>query len=194
MASAIFIKSIILSLSLAYTETNYHLSDDTNGPFGLSTFFPITPTLLTGLCFWILMYGFKVGAARKKYIALAKKDGEKDIEERYAYPNLYAQGTSKHVLAFNCVQRSHQQIFEAINTVILTSLVAAIHYPLTSAFWTFIHFCGRVSLSHGYANANGDASKRYSCPLAKYNWYGILGNVLLSLVACANMILDKKLL
>lgn len=39
---------------------------------------------------WVLMLGMKCGAARTKYIELAEKDGEKEVEERYKLPNLYA--------------------------------------------------------------------------------------------------------
>ena len=64
----------------------------------------ITPAILIGTGFWTLMHGFKVGKARTTYAELAKKDGEKDVDERYLLPNLYVQGTSKHVKAFNsCV-------------------------------------------------------------------------------------------
>jgi hypothetical protein len=39
---------------------------------------------------WVLMVGMGVGSARAKYSALAQKDGEKDVVERYQLPNLYA--------------------------------------------------------------------------------------------------------
>lgn len=39
---------------------------------------------------WVLMQGIAVAHARADYMAKAEKDGEKDVKERYAYPNLYA--------------------------------------------------------------------------------------------------------
>ena len=39
---------------------------------------------------WVLIYGMNVGRARLKYAKLAEKDDEKDVEERYKLPNLYA--------------------------------------------------------------------------------------------------------
>ena len=39
---------------------------------------------------WALIYGMSVGKARLEYAELAQKDGEKDVEERYKLPNLYA--------------------------------------------------------------------------------------------------------
>ena len=39
---------------------------------------------------WMLVLGLSIGAARNKYSALAEKDGEKDVAERYQLPSLYA--------------------------------------------------------------------------------------------------------
>lgn len=47
---------------------------------------PIIATTIAA--FWLTIYGFSVGDARKKYMEKAKKDGEKDVETRYALPNL----------------------------------------------------------------------------------------------------------
>jgi hypothetical protein len=65
--------------------------------------FGATPFLLIVTGFWATLYAFQVDDAREKYPALAKADGEPDVDERYGLPNLYAQGTSKHAKAFNCV-------------------------------------------------------------------------------------------
>lgn len=54
-----------------------------------------------------IIMGLEVGRARTKYIALAKKDVQENVDERYALPNFHAQGTSNHVQA----QRAHQHIF-----------------------------------------------------------------------------------
>lgn len=63
----------------------------------ISPAFAYTPMILIGMGFWSVAHGMSVSQARTKYMELAKKDGEKDVEERYGFPNLYAQGTSKHV-------------------------------------------------------------------------------------------------
>ena len=127
----------------------------------------------------------KVGAARTKYAELAKKDGEKDVDERYGLPNLYAQGTSKHVRAFNCIQRSHQHIFESFTQVCVAALTAAQSYPITAAVTTLCYAVGRVSLSNSYAQCDGDASKRYSfSKLAPYTWIGMLSTFLLGALSC----------
>ncbi len=154
----------------------------------------LTPAILIGTGFWTLAHGFTVGKARAKYAELAKKDGEENVEERYLLPNLYAQGTSKHAKAFNCIQRSHQQIFETFTTVTLSGIMASISFPICTAVSTLMYAVGRYQLSKGYAEAEGDASKRYKYPLAKYMWYGFLGNVLLGMGSCGLIISGKKTL
>lgn len=48
-------------------------------------------TIVLGVTYiWVLMVGMSVSKARNKYTKLAEKDGEKEVQERYAYPNLYA--------------------------------------------------------------------------------------------------------
>ncbi|KAK1739164.1 hypothetical protein QTG54_010480 [Skeletonema marinoi] len=155
----------------------------------------ITPCILIGTGLWTLAHGFTVGKARIKYATLAKKDGETNVDERYLLPNLYAQGTSKHVRAFNCIQRSHQQIFETYTTVVLSGVMGAISFPICTAVSTFVYAVGRYQLSTGYAEAaeeGGDASKRYKYPLAKFMWYGFLCNVLLGMGSCGLIVGGKK--
>lgn len=155
-------------------------------------YYAATPALLIGMGLWVTTFGMKVGAARRKYKELAEKDGETEVEERYALPNLYAQGTSKHARAFNCVQRAHQQIFETFPQVILSSLVAAWNFPISTALATTVYCAGRVAFSNGYAAGEGDASQRYSSKLAKYMWYGIVGNTFLGILSCVKMVMEDK--
>jgi len=154
----------------------------------------VTPAILIGCGFWTLAHGFSVGKARTKYAELAKKDGEKDVDERYLLPNLYAQGTSKHARAFNCVQRSHQHIFETFTTVVVSGLAGAVTFPICTAASTLMYTVGRYYLSKGYAESEGDSTKRYKYPLAKYMWYGFLGNMFFGLASCGFIIAGKKTL
>ncbi|EED88537.1 predicted protein [Thalassiosira pseudonana CCMP1335] len=154
----------------------------------------VTPFILLGSGFWALSHGFTVGQARTKYAELARKDGEKDVDERYLLPNLYAQGTSKNVKAFNCVQRSHQHIFETFTTVVVGGLAGAVTFPVCTAVSTFLYAIGRVQLSKGYAESEGDATKRYKYPLAKFMWFGFLGNVALGMASCGMIMMGKKTL
>jgi len=106
---------------------------------------------------------------------------------------LYAQGTSKHVKAFNCVQRSHQHIFETFTTVVLGGVAGAVTFPICTSISTLAYAVGRYYLSKGYVECEeGDASKRYKYPVAKFMWYGFLGNVILGTASCALLISGKK--
>ena len=100
---------------------------------GLPKAFGLTLGALTASGFWLTLYGFSVGAARNKYMELAKKDGEKDCEERYSLPNLYVDGNTKNSKAFNCVQRSHQQAFETLPQLYAFTLTAGLCFPVTAA-------------------------------------------------------------
>jgi glutathione S-transferase len=171
-------------------ETKY--APNTAGPGGLSSYFALTPAVLMTTGLWIISYGMKVGQARKKAIDQAKKDGEENVIERYGLPNLYAQGTSKNAIQFNCVQRSHQQCFEHYTQAVVTGLMGAVSYPLLTAGSSLLYFVGRRAFSTGYAT--GDPKNRYGSALAKYMWYGLLMNHMLGMFSCANWVVGKKLL
>ena len=64
--------------------------------------------------------------------------------------NLYAQGTSKHVRAFNCVQRSHQHIFETFTTAAVSGLAGAVTFPITTAVSTLMYSVGKISCYIAY--------------------------------------------
>jgi MAPEG family len=154
----------------------------------------IAPLILIGTGFWITMHGMSVGQARKKYMDLAKKDGEADVEERYDLPNLYAQGTSQHARAFNCAQRSHQHIFETWTQCVLASFVSVLNFPITTAVLTAFYAVGRRSLSNDYYKAEGDASKRYAHKFVSMNtWYGLIGLYVLGMISSVKMIAGEKM-
>lgn len=160
----------------------------------LNSYSGIAPFILIGTGFWMTMHGMAVGHARKKYMELAKKDGEPDVEERYDLPNLYAQGTSKHARAFNCAQRSHQHILETWTQCVLSSLVSTVQFPITAAFLTGLYAVGRISLTNDYYKAEGDPSKRYAHKLLSMNaWYGLVGLYILGMISSVKMIAGKKM-
>jgi len=160
----------------------------------LSSFEPADPVNLLSLSLSRASRVGQAGMARKKYMELAEKDGEEEVEERYGLPNLYAQGTSKNVRAFNCVQRSHQHILETFTQALATGLIAAVHYPVTAAVSSLAYAVGRVQCSRGYACGEGDPSKRFSLPFSTLVWYGLLSNIVLSLLSSVAMLSGKKLL
>jgi MAPEG family len=154
----------------------------------------IAPLILIGTGFWMTMHGMAVGQARKKYMELAKKGGEKDVEERYDLPNLYAQGTSQHARAFNCAQRSHQHIFETWTQCVVASAVSVVNFPITTAVLTLLYSVGRMSLTNDYYKAEGDASKRYAHKFVSMNtWYGLIGLYVLGMISSVKMIAGEKM-
>ena len=190
--SHIVIRSILAASAGVFLETKYapELGLHVVGTGGLPKAFGATPMVLTCMSFWVLMHGFMVvGGARSKYSELAVKDGEKDVPERYAYPNLYAQGTSKHAKAFNCVQRSHQHIFETFPQLCLLSMVGAVHYPIAAALGALTYSVGRIVLSTSYAGAEGDAAKRYESALAPLMWYGFIFSVVVAMASSVTFLL-----
>ena len=120
MASGVVFKSLAAAGIGAFAESKFSPMVFAAPKEGsVSPLFFATPTVLLGVGFFALVHGMGVGAARRKYTELAKKDGEKDTEERYGLPNLYVDGNTKHARAFNAIQRSHQHIFETFPSVIL---------------------------------------------------------------------------
>ncbi|KAL7484440.1 hypothetical protein ACHAW6_010966 [Cyclotella cf. meneghiniana] len=152
----------------------------------------ITPAILLGTGFWAFTHGFVVGKARTKYAELAREDGETDVDERYLLPNLYVQGTSKHAMAFNCIQRSHQHIFETYTQAVLGGLAGMISFPISTAISSMMYAIGRVQLSRGYAAAEGDPKKRYEARFSIWMWFGFLGNVCFGLGSCGLIMAGKK--
>jgi len=193
MFAMLIAKSAGLAVTGTVLEVKYgpHPSSHTSHPTGPNYFF-LTPAIFSVMSMWVITFGMKVGAGRRDAIEAAKKDGEKDVEDRYDLPNLYAQSTSKHGKTFNCIQRAHQHIFETFPQAILTGLVAAASFPLTAAASSLLYFVGRYHLSNGYACAEGDPSKRYSSPLAPYTWIGLMSNWMLALGSCVFQIVGKK--
>lgn len=180
---------------LAFLETKFapKVTSSNNNSNGLNPLFFITPLILSHVGIFIITQGFAVGAARKKYMDLAKEAGEKDVDERYDLPNLYAQGTSIHARAFNAVQRSHQHIFENFSTMILTGCIGAISYPISSALSCTMYAIGRVVISKCYEHSEGDAKKRYSNKLGMSMWFGLLFSMFLAPYSCIKMLSTTKL-
>jgi len=112
MATKIYIPSTLLALGGAYFESNLLSSTPLNfliSPSaelnGMPKAFGLSLGILSVAGFWVSLYGMKIGGLRKKFKAMAAKNGEKDTEARYSYPNLYVDGQTKPAKAFNCTYR-----------------------------------------------------------------------------------------
>jgi MAPEG family len=157
-------------------------------PLGVPRGFGLTTCILVLTCFWMLFYGFLVvGSARSKYMDLAKKDGEPDVEERYGLPNLYAQGATKHVRAFNSVQRSHQQIMESYPGYLLMALLAAVYFPVLAAINCALWLYSRMVWTRGYATGE-NPKDRYSHPHSRWFWTNMNVLFLLALLSSVNLV------
>jgi hypothetical protein len=177
-----------------FTTSSSHSSNGNSSTSWMNPLFFATPLILSSVAMFILTQGMAVGSARKKYMDLAKQAGEKDVDERYDLPNLYAQGTtSQYARAFNAVQRSHQHIFENFSTMILTGHVAAVSFPLSSALSCALYAVGRVIISKNYERSDGDAKKRYSNKLGMSMWFGLLFSLWLAPFSCIKMLSTAKL-
>jgi hypothetical protein len=176
------------SSSSTSSNSNSNSNNGLNNPL-----FFITPLILSSVGIFIFTQGMAVGQARKKFMELAKRDGEKDVEERYDLPNLYAQGTSPHARAFNAVQRSHQHIFENFSTMMLTGCTAALSFPIASAVSCALYAVGRVIISKNYERSDGDAQKRYSNKLGMSMWFGLLFSLWLAPFSCIKMLSTAEL-
>jgi glutathione S-transferase len=145
-----------------------------------SSLLPLLPRAYSGVLFFnvigssitLIILGGKVGGARKKFQEKAEKDGDKEAEDRFSYPKLYAEGFSKHAKEFNCVQRGHQQALETYTSFVVLSLIGGIKFPLVSALGGLIWNVARLKWAEGYAT--GDPMKRYSSAISFGIWLSLL--------------------
>ena len=200
MATTLFLKAGAMALGMTYVEKKYLPSSlsvltepsITNSSVAALNFLPraygLVLLILTISTLWVTMYGMVVGDKRKVYMERAKKDGEKDAETRYKLPNLYVDGQSVHARAFNCVQRSHQQILETLPQYLFTSVVSGLCFPISTFAICTLWLVGRIVWAKGYASSEGDPSKRYSHPLSMHIWTSYLALFIMSLMTAVNIL------
>ena len=88
---------------------------------------------VVGTSFMMVYLSFIPGAARKKFMELAKKKGDRDAEARYSAPKLYAEGFSQEAKEYNCAQRAHQQALETYANFVVCSVVGGVRQPLLTS-------------------------------------------------------------
>ena len=185
MASTIMLPSALMGIGFPILESKVLPATPLSFILGPSEALGGRPKAF-GLClgimsaagFWVTMYGFSVGGARKKCKEMAAKNGEKDVEDRYSYPNLYVDGNTKPARAFNCKQRSHQHILETMPQFFLTNILVATVYPVTASAAALLWLLGRKVWCDGYSNDAGEPGKRYDHPLSKGIWVSYMGSFL----------------
>ena len=127
---------------------------------------------IIGSAFALQTLGTQVGAARKKFIEKAKKDGDVDAEERFSYPKIYAEGFSKHAKDFNCIQRGHQHALETYPQFIVLSLIGGVTQPMLTCVGGLLWMVARFMWAKGYAT--GEPSRRYENFLSRGVWTALL--------------------
>ena len=107
----------------------------------------------------LVTLSFKVSAARKEY--------------KVDLPAMYATGKDKKSVTFNCIQRGHQQALETFPTILASSLIGGIRYPLSVWLFGCGYIKARLEWAKGYAS--GDPQNRYSNMWAKHIWTTLVG-------------------
>ena len=133
----------------------------------------------------LILLGMKVSTARRACADKALKDGDKDAEERFSYPKLYAEGFTTHAKVFNCTQRGHQQALETYTQFVALSIVGGLKFPLTTALGGTIWCIARLKWAEGYSS--GEPSQRYSNFLSRGIWTSLI-TVLLTALGTAGTI------
>ena len=91
-------------------------------------------------CLVLYWMSFQVAFARRKYNVL--------------YPKMYAEGDSEDAVAFNCVQRGHQNSLELAPQAFVCQLLMGLKFPVTAAVLGVAWAIGRIIYFKGYATGD----------------------------------------
>lgn len=122
--------------------------------------------------FVLLILGMKVGQARRKY----------DVQ----LPQMYAVGDSESAVAFNSVQRGHQQAFETYTSFAVLSLIGGLRHPVSVAVAGIMWGVGRLRYAAGYAA--GGPKWRMSLSGSRWVWWSLLAVATASVSAIAQQL------
>lgn len=86
---------------------------------------------------------------------------------------MYAEGTSADAVAFNCVQRGHQQALETFPTFLACSLLGGVRHPVLATAAGLVYIRARNTWARLYAE--GGASNRYASAWSVYIWRTLVG-------------------
>jgi len=138
--------------------------------------------------FTIMSLGFRVAKARSVFIEKAKATGDKDAEERFSYPKLYAEGFSEEAKQFNCIQRSHQHALETFPHFMAMSMLGGLRHPILVASSGILMIASRLSFSDGYST--GEPKKRYQAWYSSGIWVSLLIPAVASLSTASALLLS----
>lgn len=167
-----------------YLPAWYVLGD---GPFPLPKAYALVVLMCVCYATWnMLGLGFVVGGKRKDFVEAAKKKDDKHAEERFSHPQLYAEGLGADAIAFNCLQRGHQQGLETLTQFMVMGLIGGTVYPVsvgvTGLLWNF----GRLQWAEGYAKSAGERYK--GGPLTFFIWVGLVMNLVATLLVVVHFL------
>lgn len=103
------------------------------------------------------------------------------------------EGTSKNARAFNCVQRSHQQILETLPGYFITVLVSGLEYPVATFVFASLWLYSRSVWVVGYSDSSGDPALRYSHPHSRVFWHCKLALLMMSWFVAIQLLVGKKI-
>uniref|UniRef100_A0A6B2LS65 MAPEG family protein n=1 Tax=Arcella intermedia TaxID=1963864 RepID=A0A6B2LS65_9EUKA len=76
------------------------------------------------------------------------------------WPHLYADASNPKALAFNCVQRAHQQTLENVGVFLGSLAVAGSRYPVTTGVLGTIWAVTRIFFMLDYSKGAGQRNKK----------------------------------
>ena len=175
-----FILKTIAPVGAVFAFEHYFLHDNFPYLYHSSTHFTFLPRCYSFVIvvnviitsFVLIALGFKVGAARGTFKDKAAKEGDKDAEDRYSYPKMYAEGFTSLAKKFNCVQRGHQQALETYTQFVVLSLVGGVSFPLSVSLAGALWVVARLKWAEGYAS--GEPSKRYDAAVSRGIWSSLI--------------------
>ena len=116
--------------------------------------------------------GFKVGAARRKY--------------NVKYPTMYLPESDKNAMAFNCVQRGHQNLLENWNRFLILLTIASINYPRLAALGGLLRVIAMVVYCNEYGKGKPENRRK-----AAFGYIGTLLNLGLSIMTVGGLIMQS---
>ena len=148
------------------------LYEKANGSVALPRMYGLVMASTAGVAIMLVGLGMKVGKARTRAIEKAKKDGDEQAEQRFSYPNMYAEGMSEVAREFNCIQRGHQNALESVPQILAMAAFGGLRFPVTTSFATMMWIYARLNWADAYAKKG--AGERYAHWSSKGIWVGLL--------------------
>ena len=134
----------------------------------------------------MLGLGFYVGGKRQEFADRGAAAGDADAEKRFKAPQLYAEGLSDTAIAFNCLQRGHQQAMETLPQFMTMSIIGGFTFPLTVSIFGMLWNIGRVQWALGYEQSAGERYK--GGPLTFFIWVALVVNMFACVLVATDML------